>query len=155
MPWIKVAVCFSTWNRYFRGWERPESEKGYLWVPIWERYWETERLIKLIRSWGSSSDGIERSDPNFFGNFEVENYVLFTFSVPTDSWTAKYQQKLIYWLNILTWYLDFFSTNLGAVTGKHGNRFHHEIPAINHRFQDKWGTSIFTDHCWTMARFAP
>jgi hypothetical protein len=34
--------------------------------------------------------------------------------------------------------LDFLSENFGAVSGKHGERFHQDISSMQKRYQGKW-----------------
>jgi hypothetical protein len=49
----------------------------------------------------------------------------------------------------------FFPPNCGAVSDKHGRRFHQDIATMEKRYQGKWSPSMLADYCWTVARDAP
>jgi hypothetical protein len=51
--------------------------------------------------------------------------------------------------------LDFFSDNCGAVSDKHGERFHQDISSVEKRYQVKWNCAMLADYRWTLARDAP
>jgi hypothetical protein len=51
--------------------------------------------------------------------------------------------------------LDFFSENCGAVSDKHGERFHQDISSIEKKYQGKLECVMLANYCWTLARDAP
>jgi hypothetical protein len=58
-------------------------------------------------------------------------------------------------VHLLDAYLDFFPENLGAVSDKHGERFHQDIYNTEKRYQGKWSFSMLPDYCWTFKRDVP
>ena len=46
-------------------------------------------------------------------------------------------------------HLDFFLENRSEVGDEHGERFHHDIMAMEKRYQGKWISSMLADCCWT------
>uniref|UniRef100_W5NAC9 Uncharacterized protein n=1 Tax=Lepisosteus oculatus TaxID=7918 RepID=W5NAC9_LEPOC len=48
--------------------------------------------------------------------------------------------------------LDFFPADLGAVSDKHGERFHQDIATLEKRYQGNWNPSTLADFCWTLIR---
>jgi hypothetical protein len=52
-------------------------------------------------------------------------------------------------------HFDIFSENFGAVSDKHGERFHQDISSMEKRYQGKWDCAMLADYCRTLARNAP
>jgi len=52
-------------------------------------------------------------------------------------------------------HLDFFLKPLGAVSDKHGQRFHYDIYTMYKRYQGKWSPGMLADCCWTITRDVP
>jgi len=55
-------------------------------------------------------------------------------------------------IHFLHSHLDFFLKNCGAVSDKHGERFHEDISAMEKRYQGKWNPAMLADYCWTITR---
>jgi len=54
-------------------------------------------------------------------------------------------------VHFLDSHLDFSPENLGAVSEKHGQRFHQEISTMEKQYQGKWSSSMLTSGvpvCW-------
>jgi len=51
--------------------------------------------------------------------------------------------------------LDFVPENLGAVSDKHGQRFHQDVSTMEKRCQGKCSTSMLADYCWVLRRQVP
>jgi hypothetical protein len=58
-------------------------------------------------------------------------------------------------IHFLHSHLDFFPENCEALNDEHGKRFHHDITAMEKRYQDKWSSSMLADYCWTVTRDSP
>jgi len=58
-------------------------------------------------------------------------------------------------MHFLFSHLDFFPLNFGALSDKHGERFHQDISVMEHRYIGKWSAAILGDYCWTIKRDAP
>jgi hypothetical protein len=58
-------------------------------------------------------------------------------------------------VHFLDSHLDFFLKNLGAVSDKHGERFHQDISNMKKRYQSKWSLSMLADYCLTLKRDVP
>jgi len=48
-------------------------------------------------------------------------------------------------VRILDSHFDFFPGNLGAVSDKHGQRFHQDVSTVEKRRQGKWSPSMLAD----------
>ena len=51
--------------------------------------------------------------------------------------------------------LPFFHENLGAVSDKHGERFHQDIAVIEKRFKGKWSLGMLAEYCYSLKRDKP
>jgi len=49
-------------------------------------------------------------------------------------------------------HLDFFPSNLGAVSDEHGERFHHDLMVMENRYHNESTTNMLADYCWTILR---
>jgi hypothetical protein len=79
----------------------------------------------------------------FLGNTRAENY-----EEVVNSLLQSYQKlgcNMSLKIHFLHSHLDFFPENCGAVSDKHGERFHQDISSI----------AMLADFCWTLARHAP
>jgi hypothetical protein len=47
-------------------------------------------------------------------------------------------------------HLDFFPLNLGAVSNKHGERFHQDISTMEKRYAGKSLQNMLADCCWDL-----
>ncbi|UYV80826.1 hypothetical protein LAZ67_19001886 [Cordylochernes scorpioides] len=90
---------------------------------------------------------------NFLGSVKVENYreivndLLLSYEALGCNMSLK--------IHFLHSHLDFFPDNLGAVSDKHGERFHQDISSIEKRYQGKWSPSMLSDYCWTLKKDVP
>ena len=58
-------------------------------------------------------------------------------------------------IHFLDSHLDLFPDNLGAVSDKHGERFHQDISALEKRYHGQSRARMLSDYCWTMKRDVP
>jgi hypothetical protein len=58
-------------------------------------------------------------------------------------------------INFLHSHLHFVPDNLGAVSDEHGEHFHHDISALEKRYQEQRSERMLSDYCWTMKRDIP
>jgi len=56
---------------------------------------------------------------------------------------------------LLESHLDFIPENLGDVSGKHVERFHQDIMAMENQYQGKWASTMLADCCWKRRRYVP
>ncbi|KAG0711093.1 hypothetical protein GWK47_021367 [Chionoecetes opilio] len=49
-------------------------------------------------------------------------------------------------------HLDFFPTNLGAVSDEQGERFHQDISTMETRYQGRFSPNMIGDYFWTLQR---
>lgn len=89
---------------------------------------------------------------NFLGNYKAPNYVEEVDNLLQAYKSMKCNMSLK--IHFLHSHLDFFPTNLGAVSDEHGERFHQDIASMEKRYQGKWSPSMLGDYCWTLIREA-
>jgi hypothetical protein len=53
-------------------------------------------------------------------------------------------------LHFLQSHLGFSPVDMGAVSAKHGERFHQDIPRMEKRYSGKWNP-----YCWTLVQETP
>jgi hypothetical protein len=58
-------------------------------------------------------------------------------------------------MHFLRSHLDFFSLNCGAISNEHGEHFHRNISAMEHRYKSTWSAALLADYCWMVKRDAP
>jgi hypothetical protein len=58
-------------------------------------------------------------------------------------------------VHFLMCHLDYFPENLGAVSEKHGERFHQDIKQMEFRYQGRWNKNMIADYCWSLHREQP
>ena len=58
-------------------------------------------------------------------------------------------------IHFLHSHLDFFPSNCGDVSDKHGERFHQDIAVMEKWYQGRWSPSMLADYRWTLARDQP
>ena len=51
--------------------------------------------------------------------------------------------------------LGFFSGNMGAISDKHGERFHQNKSRMEKTYSGKWNPNILADYYWTLVREIP
>ena len=55
-------------------------------------------------------------------------------------------------LHFLHSHLDFFRSNLGAVSEESGERFHQDILVMEKRYQGRWDEAMMGDYVWGLVR---
>lgn len=90
---------------------------------------------------------------NFLGNKKSEKYV----EIVTNMLTAFEKMKCNMSLKIhfLHSHLIFFPENLGAVSDKHGERFHQDLSKFEERYRGKIMLHMLADYCWNVVRDTP
>jgi hypothetical protein len=87
---------------------------------------------------------------SFLGNHRAEKY----HEIVSDLFTAYKAMgcNMSLKLHFLDSHLDFFPDNLGAVSDKHGKRFHPDISNMEKWYQGKCSLSMLANYCWTLKR---
>ena len=87
---------------------------------------------------------------NFLGNHKVENSkdLVEKLLHCYDRLGCNLSLKLHFMLS----HSNFFSKICGAVSDKHGERFHQEISDMEIKYQGNWSKSMLADYCWTLIR---
>src|SRR5215470_1287932 len=87
---------------------------------------------------------------NFLGNHRADNYVELV-----QNMLAAYERmgaRMSLKMHFLHSHLDFFPSNLGAVSDEHGERFHQEIAVMESRYQGRFNPNMMGDYCWFLQR---
>ena len=50
----------------------------------------------------------------------------------------------------LHFHLDYFPSNLGAMSEEQDERFYQDIKIMKTRYQGRWNCSMMTDYCWSL-----
>jgi len=58
-------------------------------------------------------------------------------------------------LHFLASHLDYFPSNLEAVSEEQGERFHQDLKEVERRYQGRWDVNMMADYCWSIARDDP
>jgi hypothetical protein len=90
---------------------------------------------------------------NFLGNNKADNY-----KELVEDLLLSYEElgcNMSLKIHFLHSHLDFFPENCEALSDEHGKRFHHDIAAMDKRYQGKWSSSMLADYCWTVTRDSP
>ena len=53
-------------------------------------------------------------------------------------------------LHLLHSHLEFFVSNMAAVTDEHGEKFNQEIHSMERRYEGKFILSMIADYCWNL-----
>ena len=87
---------------------------------------------------------------NFLGNRRDENYP----KLVDDLLSAYHKMgcRMSLKMHFLHSHLDFFPSDLGAVSDEHGERFHQEISVMESRYKGRLNTSMMGDYCWFLQR---
>jgi len=102
---------------------------------------ETERNAWLF---------FKRICKHFLGNHKAANYQDVVQDLLTLYKAMGCNMSLkIYFLES---HLDFFPENLSKVSDEQSERFHHNILAMEKRYQGKWTSSMLADYCWKLKR---
>jgi len=89
----------------------------------------------------------------FLGNFKAAN-----FRELVQNMVDSYEQlgcNMSLKMHLLFSHLYLFPLNCGGVSDEHGERFHQDISAMEHRYKGKCSAAILGDYCWMMKRDAP
>lgn len=87
---------------------------------------------------------------NFLGNHRAENY-----EELVDNMLKAYQQmgcRMSLKMHFLHSHLDFFPSNMGAISDEHGERFHQDIAVMESRYQGRFNENMMGDYCWFLQR---
>ena len=79
----------------------------------------------------------------FLGNNKSEDYKELVESLLTAYYTLGCRMSIK--LHFLISHLDFFRSNLGAVSEEHGERFHQNIQVMEKRYQGRWDEVMMSD----------
>lgn len=90
---------------------------------------------------------------NFLGNNKADNYKELITELLKNYKALGCNMSLK--IHFLDSHLDFFPTNLGAVSDEHGERFHQEIFTMETRYQGKWNPRMLADYCWNLKTDLP
>lgn len=90
---------------------------------------------------------------NFLGNHKAENYKDLINELMISYKTLGCNMSLK--IHMLDSHLDFFPSNLGAVSDEQGERFHQDISLMEKRYQGKWSPGMLADYCWRLKRDLP
>ena len=58
-------------------------------------------------------------------------------------------------MHFLFSHLDKFLDILGAITNEQGERFHHDLMAVEERYQGRWDRHMLAKKCWSTKRHCP
>lgn len=86
----------------------------------------------------------------FLGNNRNENY-----RELVGNLIQSYQRlgcRMSIKLHFLHSHLDFFRSNLGAVSKESGERFHQDILVMEKRYQGRWDAAMMGDYVWGLVR---
>lgn len=83
---------------------------------------------------------------NFLGNHRAENYQEIIQTMMTNFHRLKINMSPK--IHYIHQHLDFFRDHLGKISDEHGERFHQEIKAIEHRFQGKKDQNMLAEYVW-------
>jgi hypothetical protein len=87
----------------------------------------------------------------FFGkNHKAENYCDMVSDL-VQSYKAMGRSMSLK-VSFLNSHLDFLPEILGAVSDKHGERFHQDISSTEKRCPGKLSPNTLADYCWTLRR---
>ena len=100
-------------------------------------------------AWSAFSDVIR----DFLGNFRAENYSLLVQTLLNAF--QRLGANMSVKLHFLHSHLNYFPSNLGAMSEEQGERFHQDIKTIEHRYQGRWNTNMMADYCWCLQRDNP
>ena len=90
---------------------------------------------------------------DFLGNHKVANYQDVVQDLLTSHKAIGCNISLL--INFMESHLDFSPENFGKVCSEHGERFHHDIMAMEKQYQGKWISSMLVDYCWTRKKGVP
>ena len=90
---------------------------------------------------------------NFLGNKRSDNYAELV-----DNLLEAYGRLgacMSLKIHFLHSHIDFFHSNLGAVSDEMGERFHQDISQMEANYQGKWNATMMGDFCWTLRKDSP
>lgn len=108
---------------------------------------------KLTNIEGNAWKAFRSVCENFLGNHRADNY-----KELIDELLKSYKKmgcNMSLKIHFLHSHLDSFPKNLGEVSDEHGERFHQEIMAIEHRYHGQWTRNMLADYCWGLMRDVP
>jgi len=114
-----------------------------------DQQFETVLSDKEKVAWQS----FEKVSSGFLGSFKAAN-----FRELVEGLMDSYEElgcNMSLKRHFLFLHLGFFPLNYGAVSDKHGERFHQDISMMEYRYKGKWSAAMLGDYCWAMKRDAP
>lgn len=99
-----------------------------------------------LSAWGS----FKLLCDNFLGNHKAENYKDLVENLLDTFQTLGCRMSLK--IHFLHSHLDFFPSNMGAISDEHGERFHQEIYDMEQRYHGMRNSSMMADYCWSIQR---
>ena len=105
--------------------------------------------LKELRAW----EAFKSVCSGFLGNTRVPDYQACIEKLLKSYEDMGYRMSLK--IHFLHSHLNFFPPKLGAVSDKHGERFHQDITKIESNYQGKWNPGMMGDFCWMLLRDIP
>ena len=85
---------------------------------------------------------------SFLGHVKVENCKKLVEDLLNAYQTLGCNMSLK--IHFLHPHLDFFPSNLGAVSDEHGKSFHQDISTTEKRYSKEWSQNMLADCCWNL-----
>ena len=99
-----------------------------------------------VKAWNSLHMVIK----NFLGNTRAIKYASLIADMIKNFKSIHCRMSLK--LHMLHSHLDFFSTNMGAVSDEHGERFHQQIAKLEQRYHKQCDVNMMGDYIWLLVR---
>jgi len=110
----------------------------------------TSRMTGLeLQAWTGFKSVVE----NFLGNNKSADYERIV-----ENMIQRYEalgSRMSVKIHFLNSHLDYFPSNLGALSEEQGERFHQDISEMERRYQGCWDVSMMADYCWSLKRHNP
>ena len=100
--------------------------------------------LKELRAW----EAFKSVCSGFLGNTRVPDY-----QACIEKLLKSYEGmgcRMSLKIHFLHSHLNFFPSNLGAVSDEHGERFHQDITKMERNYQGKWNPGMMGDFCWML-----
>lgn len=115
---------------------------------------DTEFPKLLSRQHKLAWESFREITENFLGNHRSPNYrdichyIISNLLVNYRRINARINLKL----HFLDSHLDFFPSNMGAVSDEAGERFHQDLKTMEQRHQGVWDGNMLGDYCWMLPK---
>jgi hypothetical protein len=87
---------------------------------------------------------------NFFGNnksFDYKDKIKTLLSA-----MKTLECRMTVKLHFIDAHIDYFPENVGQMGEEQGERFHQEISSLEKRYNNRFGSNILADYCWSLVR---